>query len=120
MDINLSTSKEILTAGGWKEIPMGAATTWGSKVTFYYLEKQTAEKVNEAKDAILKVSKNTDIDYEDIIESFAEEIETHPYLVNEGKKLYLMDEITIERARPGFHECLKELKEREGKTVLNS
>lgn len=111
MDINLSTSKGILTSGGWKEIPMGAATTWGTKVTFYYLEEQTAEKVDKAKDAILEVTSKTNIEYCDAIESFSKDLEEQPFLVNEGEKLYLWDEATIEEALSGFQACLKEFKE---------
>lgn len=82
----------ILSMGGWKKIDINAQTADGRKISLYYLRNLTVEKIERARQALEKEISEKGRDYIDGIEFFEEHIPTHPYLIKEGNKLYLISE----------------------------
>lgn len=91
-----SSTNNILTTGGFTKIDLDKRTQSedGQKIRLYHLENPTEEKIQRAKEAILKAIslKKREYDEDLDLEYFEDDIQQEPYLLREGKKLSLLSE----------------------------
>ncbi len=89
-----SSNNHLLTSGGFTKIGLNklSQTANGKKVRLYRLENPTEEKVAKAKEAILKEVSLKNREYVGDLEDFDIEIQEEPYLLKQGKELFLFSQ----------------------------
>ena len=89
-----SNNNHLLTNGGFTKIGLSklSQTAVGEKVRLYHLENPTEEKIAKAKEAILKEVSLKNREYVGDLEDFEIEIQEEPYLLKQGRTLFLFSQ----------------------------
>lgn len=89
-----SSNNHLLTNGGFTKIGLSklSQTAVGEKVRLYHLENPTEEKIAKAKEAILKEVSLKNREYVGDLEDFEIEIQEEPYLLKQGRTLFLFSQ----------------------------
>ncbi|QVL58353.1 MAG: tetratricopeptide repeat protein [Simkaniaceae bacterium] len=89
-----SSNNHFLTIGGFTKIGLDKLTQTedGKKVRLYLLKNPTEEKIKKAKEAILKEVSQKNREYVGDLVDFDIDIQEEPYLLKEGKTLFLLSE----------------------------
>ena len=89
-----SSNNHLLTNGGFTKIGLNklSQTADGKKVRLYHLENPTEEKIAKAKEAILKEVSLKHREYVGDLEDFDIDIQEEPYLLKQGKELFLFSQ----------------------------
>ena len=84
-------TRGILKAGGFEKIPLGDQVREGQKLSLYYLNDRTEEKIARAKTALIEQISRKGRDYQGNLDTFNEEVREKPYLLKEGHNLHLIE-----------------------------
>ena len=89
-----SSNNHFLTLGGFTKIPLDkqSQTEDGQKIRLYHLENPTEEKIEKAKEAILKLVSLKHREYVGDLDDFDQDIREEPYLIRQGQKLFTLSE----------------------------
>ena len=84
-------AKGILSTGGFEKIPLGDQVQEGQKLSLYYLNDLTEEKIARAKKALIEQTSRKGRDYQGNLDTFNEEVREKRYLLKEGRNLHLIE-----------------------------